>query len=310
MTGWQDLTRELDRWQAAGRTASIWWRDDDAVKPSPALDRLLALSRRHGAGLALAVIPESCEDSLPSALAAETEGSGAEVSVFQHGIAHANQAPAGEKKTELSAAVDLEQTLDRLRAGRKRLAALFGSRFLTVLVPPWNRIAPEIISRLPACGFTGLSTYKIRAQQQPAPGLLQVNSHLDLLRWRPERGFLGESEALALLISHLEARRTTEDTAAVSEEPTGILTHHLVHDEATWRFLDDLLECLGRHPATKLLAPSEAFFHAEAQDGTAEPARDGPDNDRPDDGTEGAPAAKDPGANGVKPQQPTRKGRA
>ena len=43
MTGWADLDAELDRWKAAGRAATLWWRDDDATRPTPALDRLLAL---------------------------------------------------------------------------------------------------------------------------------------------------------------------------------------------------------------------------------------------------------------------------
>ena len=32
--GWPDLTAELDRWGEAGRTATLWWRDDDATAPS------------------------------------------------------------------------------------------------------------------------------------------------------------------------------------------------------------------------------------------------------------------------------------
>lgn len=304
MTGWAELGEELDRWQVSGRTASFWWRDDDAVAPTAALERLLELSIRHAAGLALAVIPDGCEEELPSMLGARPANSAAEVMVFQHGIAHENQAAAGEKKTELSAAVALQDLQNRLCGGRNRLADLFGQRFLPVLVPPWNRIASALIPRLPACGFAGLSTYKTRSRRQAAPGLLQVNTHADLLRWRPERGFLGESEALALITAHLTARRTAtrddEDSSDISGEPTGILTHHLVHDEDTWCFLDRLLDYLNRHPATKLLAPSEAFSHAEARDGTTEPAGSR---------TEGVPEAGEPGANGVKPQQPTRKGR-
>ena len=46
MTGWQALAGELDRWQRAGRRADFWWRDDDAVAPGLALERLLGLARR------------------------------------------------------------------------------------------------------------------------------------------------------------------------------------------------------------------------------------------------------------------------
>jgi hypothetical protein len=94
---WAALDRELDAWGAAGRTATLWWRDDDAVAPSPELDRLLALAATCGAPLALAVIPAAAED----ALAARLEGQAAEIAVLQHGCAHRNLAAAGGKKCEL-----------------------------------------------------------------------------------------------------------------------------------------------------------------------------------------------------------------
>lgn len=260
MTSWDALGRELDLWRDAGRTADFWWRDDDAIAPSIALERLLSLSRAHSAGLGLAVIPGHCEADLAPALAEAAHGSSAEIAVLQHGIAHENTAPAGAKKTELSSTLPISEALKGLKSGQKRLSDLFGARLLPVLVPPWNRIAPEVIAELPSCGFSGLSTYKARAQPQPAPDLLQVNTHADLLRWKPERGFLGETEVLTLLQEHLQARRENRADAA---EPTGILTHHLVHDAATWVFLDQLLGWLNDHPATKFLAPSEAFSHSE-----------------------------------------------
>lgn len=267
MTTWTDLWSELDRWHEAEHTATFWWRDDDAVSSTTALERLLTISARSAAGLALAVIPEGCAESLVTTLGQVSKSGGAEIAVLQHGIAHRNTAPAGEKKTELSAAVPLAVLSSGLIAGLHRLSDLFGDRALPVLVPPWNRIAPELVARLPSLGFLGLSTYKARHRPDPAPGLLQVNSHADLLRWKPERGFLGESETLALLLNHLQARRAAlSGTDAApgfdSREPTGILTHHLVHDEATWKFLELLLDGLNRHPAAQLLDPSEVFLPA------------------------------------------------
>ena len=54
---WSELTEELDAWATAGRCATLWWRDDDAAQPGPALERLLALSAGHGWPVTLAVIP-------------------------------------------------------------------------------------------------------------------------------------------------------------------------------------------------------------------------------------------------------------
>ncbi len=54
---WEPLRRELDRWQAAGRVARFWLRDDDAVEPTQPLDMLLDLTGEHEIPLTLAVIP-------------------------------------------------------------------------------------------------------------------------------------------------------------------------------------------------------------------------------------------------------------
>ena len=59
MSVFRPLTDEFDRWADQGLTATLWWRDDDAIAPTPALDRLL-----DAAGpvpLTLAVIPALAE---------------------------------------------------------------------------------------------------------------------------------------------------------------------------------------------------------------------------------------------------------
>jgi hypothetical protein len=257
---WTALEAELDAWAAAGREAQIWWRDDDAAAPSPALERLLELAAGQAAPLALAVIPAKAED----ALAALLDGQAAETAVLQHGFAHtnnaANLASPGAKKCELVDPQARPAILDELRRGRDSLAMRFGRRFLPVLVPPWNRIAAALLPCLPGLGFSGLSTYKARATAEAAPGLAQVNCHLDLMQWRPERRFLGTEAALSLLSGHLAAKRRG---AADPGEPSGILSHHEVHDGAAWDFLGELLARLGGHRAVRLL-PAAAVFTRKA----------------------------------------------
>mgnify|MGYP001327668903 CR=1 FL=1 len=67
---------------------------------------------------------------------------------------HADHARAGDKKIEFARHRPLDEMRDHLGEGRKRLHALFGSRALAVLVPPWNRIADVVVDTLPALGFT------------------------------------------------------------------------------------------------------------------------------------------------------------
>lgn len=259
MTGWEALEAELAAWRAAGRQATLWWRDDDAVRPGPALDRLLALARDNHAPLALAVIPAAAEAALAQRLEEEPD-----VAVLQHGFAHRNHEPAERKKCELGAARPAAAALAELAEGRDRLAELFGPRFLPVLVPPWNRIDPGLIAALPGLGFRGLSTYGTRAGTWAAEGLLQVNSHADPIRWKPERGFLGEAATLALLCGHLRARRLGK---AAAEEPTGLLTHHAAHDDALWGFLERLLAVLRAAESARILTVPAVFNCDQEVDG-------------------------------------------
>ena len=246
--GWAALEAELDCWRHAGRTASFWWRDDDAVRPTPSLGRLLSLARRHGVPLSLAVIPAFADSALAEEVAASPG-----VTVLQHGWRHDNHAAPGAKRAELGDGRDPARALAELAEGRARLAALFGPRMLPVLVPPWNRIAAGLAARLDEAGLQRLSAFGPRpAQARP----FRQNTHADILDWRGTRGFVGTAPALAAVLRHLEARRTGRADAA---EATGLLTHHLVHDEACWAFLDRFLAQTARHPASAWPPPSLLF---------------------------------------------------
>ncbi|MCH6588741.1 MAG: hypothetical protein IH805_10580 [Proteobacteria bacterium] len=61
---WRILSEELDAWAAAGRAATLWWRDDDAVEPSADLERLLGLAAARDIPIALAAIPARASEAL------------------------------------------------------------------------------------------------------------------------------------------------------------------------------------------------------------------------------------------------------
>ena len=248
MTDWHSLTEELDCWADQGLSATLWWRDDDAALPDPALDRLLGFCPEP---LALAVIPEKVHGEAAAAILAQRAAT-----VIQHGYAHRSYAARGEGKSEYSEARDAEDALDELVIGRRKLEALFGDRFEPILAPPWNRLAESYTGQLVGVGLSGLSRYGPRPAASPATGVAQVNSHIDLIDWRGSRGFVGEDIALGLAIGHLAARRAGTVDAL---EPTGLLSHHLVHDAATWRFIEDFMDATGRHDAARWLTVSEAF---------------------------------------------------
>ena len=248
---WSHLVNELDAWHAEGRFALLWWRDDDAAAPSPALDRLAGLARAHGVTAGLAIIPALVQPVLATWL----ESVPAEV--LQHGWAHRNHAAAGKKKAEFGKGRDEDAVVRELKQGFDTLRSLAGPRFQPVLVPPWNRLDPGLIPDLAHAGFRGLSMYGPRSAAEPAPGLGQTNCHVDFVDWRGGRGFVGHDRALAAVVAHLAARRAR---SLDPTEPTGVLTHHAVHEEATWTFIAGLLERTRHHRAVRWLAPSEAIL--------------------------------------------------
>ncbi|MBY5367319.1 polysaccharide deacetylase family protein [Rhizobium leguminosarum] len=242
-TAWDPLRRELDRWQAAGRVAQFWLRDDDAVEPTQALETLMALAGESGVPLMLAVIPGLTGEALALRLAEE-----AAVAVAVHGWSHTNHAEPEGKKQELGGERPADAVLGELREGFRLLQRLHPARFLPVLVPPWNRIDPALIPALPELGFAALSTYGRAREGGPIPLL---NTHVDIIDWHGTRGGRSEGGLLAELVAELR------DRLAGSDEPIGVLTHHLVHDAAAWDFLSALFAATGRHPAVRWSSASE-----------------------------------------------------
>ena len=238
MTAWRDFETELERWGEAGRTATLWWRDDDAVGATPALDRLLAITTELP--LMLAVIPFSLEPSLRL--------DATRAYVVQHGWAHKNHRAPGQKACEIGLDRPVAEVEAELLAGKAKLGQAFGPCFRPWLVPPWNRIDPALADRLPDLGYVGLSTFGPRTIP------FTVNAHVDPIAWKDGRRFIGPDKTLARLTAHLAARRTG---VVDEEEPTGLLTHHLVHDDALWAFLVDLVLVLKRHPEVIWVDPTD-----------------------------------------------------
>ena len=240
----EPLAEELSRAADQGLSLPFWWRDDDAVHPSAKLERLATLTGRFGIRPLLAVIPAKASPALADWLAE------ADADAAQHGYAHANHAAAGSKSCEFPQQLSSEEACKLLQAGRRRMDALFGRAWLPIFVPPWNRFAERHCRLLPECGFEVYSGFGEAAT--PPGGLPSCNVHIDIMQWRPERRFVGTEASLAALTREVARRRQASVSQnGVSAEPVGLMTHHLVHDEEAWRFLECLAEYLAGIPAVR-----------------------------------------------------------
>ena len=220
------LGPELARWKASGRAPVFWWRDDDARQPSAALDRLLALSHRFDAPITVAAVP----DGDIKALVKICRDARCELAV--HGFRHENRErpgrPSGEVNDDDSLAdviVELGSALETFRRAGVRA---------TLFVPPWNNAHPTLKKALGLHGLA-LSCYG-QMRDDPAPST-RLDTHLDVMRWKPGARFRGAARFLFRARRLLAERRLK----ALWDEPVGLLTHHLDHDAAAWRFLEAFL---------------------------------------------------------------------
>lgn len=249
LSAWANLEAELDQWAQEGHTATLWWRDDDAAVPTPALDKLLALSNEHNVPLTLAVIPLTATAALANLLAGHHL-----LTVVQHGLRHANHAPPGTKKAEFGAHRPIEVMAREIAEGRQLLSGFHQQ--VSVFVPPWNRMTVDLIPVLAHQAFSGFSTFGAHDLVDPNTGLRQINTQADLIAWRSDRRFAGAEVVVGALVDHLLKRRRGEQDL---HAPTGLLTHHLVHDRACWTFLAELFHFTLAHEAVSWLNTDAIF---------------------------------------------------
>ncbi|MBG0791887.1 MAG: hypothetical protein H0S80_15465 [Desulfovibrionaceae bacterium] len=237
----QPLLQELDAFREAGMTAELWWRDDNATDPSVELDRLVAMSDRHNIPCGLAAIPAQAGEPLRKAVSGT-----AHVWILQHG-AGADRDADPHRPTSV--------VLEELRQGMLKFNQLFKSRFVPVLAPQRERIAPELLPYLPVMGYRGVSSVHGARRPVPPGDLRVADVYCDLLD-RPGGGkprFAGAEPCVAAIVDHLRAKRAGKADQA---EPTGIRTHHMDMDRDAWQFLEALFELTAAHPAAQWLSPA------------------------------------------------------
>ena len=241
---WQLLEDELAHWRAAGMRAQLWLRDDDAVRPSPALDRLIGLAGQFDVPVALAIIPSRTGPDLARRLDRARH-----IHPVIHGWSHANHAPPSEKKQELGPHRARDIVLSELSMGLARLSDLHGERLVPMLVPPWNRIDPSLLDDLPALGFAGLSAFGHKLASKPK--LPVVNTHIDIIDSHAGNACRDHGMLVNSLVTELAQAR------ALGGRAVGILSHHLVSDDDAFRFLRELFTAAAQSGVVRWRSPGE-----------------------------------------------------
>jgi len=251
MAGWQDIDDELNAWGDAGLTPRFWWRDDDAIQVTPALDRLIDIANKFDVPLVVAVIPAAVQSNLPQRLNREPA-----VGVIQHGFAHENHALQEAKSSEYPDTRSIKEMSAEIVDGWSRLSSF--DHLEKAFVPPWNRISENLSIELTEQGYSGISTYGARKTSVP----FHVNTHVDIIDWRGHRGFAGQDRVLDQTLKHLQNKRLRMCDA---DEPTGLLTHHLDHDEDCWNYLEIFLDWTRNRHAIEWLSARQLFGRRETE---------------------------------------------
>jgi hypothetical protein len=201
----------------------FWWRDDDARRPGPALNRLLHLSRRFEAPLTLAAVPDGDMAALVEACAAIRTSTWRSMA----SATRTARRPASPRARSMTC-----DTLDDISAEVETAIAAFARAGLTpdLFVPPWNNAHATLDACPGAARPDGVTLRRDRAPgARTAPGRSSGHHALE-----------ARSRAFAGACGSCCGRGACWSSAAFAGygmSRLGLLTHHLDHDEASWRFL-------------------------------------------------------------------------
>jgi hypothetical protein len=253
---WHSLGEDLAAARAKGDRFRLFFRDDDVAEDEPSLCRLLDLFAEHAVPLNLEIIPGQLTAAGSRRLRDHREQAPSLLDLHQHGWTHQNHEASG-RKCEFGPARSFEEQLKDLRAGRDRLLDEFGSAFVPVFTPPWNRYSSATIKALVELGFDAFSALWRPAATAAWPshpvlegGLRALPATLDLIEWGDRRRLRPVDELLATLTGQL----VEQGQAGPGAPPVGILLHHAVMDDAAFDFLKRLLPILRESGSVEVLS--------------------------------------------------------
>jgi peptidoglycan/xylan/chitin deacetylase (PgdA/CDA1 family) len=233
---------------------ACFFRDDDVGRRHDRLRHLLDLFAKLDLPLDLAVIPAALDAPAARELRGRVDASDARLGLHQHGYAHLNHEPSGQRKCEFGPARSHDTQRRDIAGGRDRLAALLGSVVEPIFTPPWNRCTATTAGCLVELGFETLSR-EASAAPLGAPGLRELPVGVD---WFKRRHGV-----------RLPRRAIAEIAAAAVERggPVGVMFHHAEMDRSELETAAELLTVLAEHERTRCVRMTDAARGCDAQRG-------------------------------------------
>jgi hypothetical protein len=216
----------------------VFCRDDDAGWDNARLFALLDLFQKHRVPIDLAVIPDALDADLAAELVRRRTRDDGLLGVHQHGYRHVNHEAHG-RKCEFGASRSRPEQYADLVAGRSRLGELLGEASLdSIFTPPWNRCTQVTVDCLAELGLGTLSR-DVTAAALDMRGLSALPVHVD---WCKAKGSLAEKRL---------ARSEWLSAAFAGCATVGIMLHHAAMDSEDLSEVEQLLELLTQHGATR-----------------------------------------------------------
>lgn len=231
----------------AAEPRQFWWRDDDTGADAGALQDLLSMRRQLGIPLVVSVVPSWLSDDCARILANEPA-----VFVAQHGWNHADRSHPSQKSIELGGTSDAACVLENLRQGADALRRKGLPRLLPLLVPPWNRVADDVLAGLGSLGIQSVSTF-VYDKRGVRYGLRHINCHIDPIVWRGGKRLMSERELVDVTVRQMERE---------GRGPIGLLTHHLEMNDEAYDRVAGYLSSLAGHPLVDFVDPKDMFGDA------------------------------------------------
>lgn len=214
--------------------AQLFFRADDIGVPGAQFKLLIKGFKKNNLPLCLAVVPTWLTDTRFATLQGLTAKASSQWCWHQHGWLHKNHEKAG-KKQEFGPGRPAYQQVRDLENGRNRLAQIMGKTFSPFFTPPWNRCSLDTLHGLHDLGFHAVSRSK-NAQPFSPPKLPDLQINIDLHTRKEADPRL----CLHNLLQELEQ--------GISNGIGGIMIHHQRMNQASFDFLELLLNCIKSTP--------------------------------------------------------------